>query len=846
MKAFLAGVACVFLSGTQLLDAQEILLGWDLPENSASASVLSVTNVSAVVGPVSMALGSGVGPSARTGGWGGTWAGGGSEFANNNLEQFFGFQVTAASGKKITVTGISRLSLQSSPSGPAKWNLLAGTSGVTSTFLSPLRNYGPFAVSNPPTSVAYTDITAAISNGIAGQPVVILPGQTVFFRLIGWGGSGNSTGRITSTNSLPSLDFALTGMVEDVGRTNQTILFPSLGRRLFGDDPFPPGAVASSGLPVSYASSDPAVAEFSNNLLVIKKIGSTTITASQPGNGVYDAAPYQTQVLTVSLPAPSDYLTARYAVATNPGIPFRTTNDYKGVSTNLALDLYRRTNPPPFVQPVVVLIHGGGYNASLASADRTQSYIVSLANQLASRGFQCLSIDYRLRASADRSTDALQLPALRDAAADSLEALKFVRTHAGTYGWDTNAIFMLGGSAGGRIAAWLAVRESGDQAGLSTADPKSTTIPASSVTSDATAVYDRGGLVASAILFGGPEDVFRAYTVDSSDLPCVLIHGTYDGNTSQTGSVDTYGSVDLYNQLVSVGVPSELHLLNGYGHQFDTSLGAYASVDAIPAAADLAARFFVKQWDRRLSGGTEAFAPGISRAGGTALSLRAPLASQNAPGTTYQWKRQGTNLPGETNPTLVLANLQATDNGNYSVTVGNPDQSWPLNQISILGFSNTPMVGIQFIKTGLNNFSNHPVTLTLSVASVTVPSFAESYPGQNATGDPDGDGYPALAEYAFGGNSLLGTAEKNACLPQLGQSGGRLVLSYQVRTNDPKVAVMPETATDLAATNWALSGITVNSLGGTNVGGEMMERRSASVPLDGARRFLRLKAVLSP
>ncbi|NDD57419.1 MAG: hypothetical protein EBZ44_06885, partial [Verrucomicrobia bacterium] len=292
--------------------------------------------------------------------------------------------------------------------------------------------------------------------------------------------------------------------------------------------------------------------------------------------------------------------------------------------------------------------------------------------------------------------------------------------------------------------------------------------------------------------------------------------------------------------------PSELHLLNGYGHQFDTSLGAYASADAIPAAADLAARFFVKQWDRRLSGGTEAFAPGISRAGGTALSLRAPLASQNAPGTTYQWKRQGTNLPGETNPTLVLANLQATDNGNYSVTVGNPDQSWPLNQISILGFSNTPMVGIQFIKTGLNNFSNHPVTLTLSVASVAVPSFAESYPGQGAAGDPDGDGYPALAEYVFGGNSLLGAAEKSACLPQLGQSGGRLVLSYQVRTNDPKVAVMPETATDLAATNWALSGITVNSLGGTNVGGEMMERRSASVPLDGARRFLRLKAVLSP
>ncbi|NDB95446.1 MAG: hypothetical protein EBZ78_04735, partial [Verrucomicrobia bacterium] len=62
MKAFLAGVRILLFLGTPLLQAQEVLIGWDLPENSTSASVLSVTNVSAVVGPVSMALGSGVSP----------------------------------------------------------------------------------------------------------------------------------------------------------------------------------------------------------------------------------------------------------------------------------------------------------------------------------------------------------------------------------------------------------------------------------------------------------------------------------------------------------------------------------------------------------------------------------------------------------------------------------------------------------------------------------------------------------------------------------------------------------------------------------------------------------------
>ena len=392
----------------------------------------------------------------------------------------------------------------------------------------------------------------------------------------------------------------------------------------------------------------------------------------------------------------------------------------------------------------------------------------------------------------------------------------------------------------------MAVRENGDQGGLSTADVKSTISPASSVTSDATAVYDRTGLVASAVLFGGPETTFRAYTVNSSDLPCVMNHGTYDGNTDQTGSIDTYGSVDLYNQLVGAAVPAELHLLNGYGHQFDFSTGAYASLDAIPTAADLLVRFFVKQWERKLSAALESFAPVTSKAGGSALTLQAPMSLQNAPGTTYQWKRQGTNLMGETNPTLVLANLQASQNGSYTVTVGNPDQSWSPSLISSLSFSNTPISGVNYTKTGLMNLSNHPASLTLAAATVAVPSFAEAYPGLAASSDVDGDGMSALVEYAMGWSASLGSAGKSSAVPQFSQVGNRLVLNYQVRTNDPAVTVTPEASGDLAATNWGLSGVTVSNLGTTNVGGETLARRSASVPMDGSRGFLRLRVMQSP
>jgi len=853
-EGFFGRGGAFFLHGNFSSLAQGILIGWDLPTNSTTNTVLSGSNAAGVTGPKSLAMASGISPNIFSGdpnAWGGSsWTPGGTNPVANATtnNEYFSFQITADSGKQVRITGVSRLILQVSQSGPKKWSLLYAESTNHASFdPAPLRNYGPFDVVNPtnPGVVLDTDITSQLVVAISNSPIVLTAGKTGYFRLVGFGGTGTTgSGRIVAHAPAGTWDFALTGTVEEMPKINQTIAFSSLGRRLIGDDAFGPGAVASSGLPVNYASSDPSVAEVSNNLLVMKKTGITTITASQSGNSDYYAAPDVNQALIVSQPIPADYLTSRYSIATNTGILYRATNDYKGVSTNLAFDLYRRTNTPVTPQPVVILIHGGGYSAS--SADRTQSYLVSLGSLLASRGFQCLSIDYRLRASADRNTDALQLPALRDAAADALEAVRFVRSNAGTYGWDTNAIFLLGGSAGGRIAAWLAVRESGDQGGLSAADSKSTTSPASSIASDAAAAYDRTGLVASAVLFGGPETSFRAYTVNSGDLPCVLIHGTYDGNTDQTGSIDTYGSVDLYNQLVSVGVPAELHFLNGYGHQFDTSPGAYASADAMPAVADLVARFFVKQWERKMAGESELFLPVISKAGGSSLILQAPVQTGNAPGTTYQWKRQGVSLSGETNPSLVIPNLQASHNGSYTVVLGNPDQSWSPSLLSSLSFSNTPISGVSYVKTGLMNVSNHPTTLTLSVAVAAVPSFAEFYPGQSAASDADEDGVSALAEYAYGWSASMGMVGKAAVLPQSGQSANRLVLNYQVRTNDPRVVIFPEVATDLSGTGWASSGITVTNLGTTNVGGESLERRSASVPIDGGRKFLRLRVNLAP
>ena len=71
---------------------------------------------------------------------------------------------------------------------------------------------------------------------------------------------------------------------------SQRITFPQLPEKHVGDADFNPGATASSGLQVVYKSSDENVATIVNGMIHIVAAGSTTITASQPGDDKYAAA----------------------------------------------------------------------------------------------------------------------------------------------------------------------------------------------------------------------------------------------------------------------------------------------------------------------------------------------------------------------------------------------------------------------------------------------------------------------------------------------------------------------------------------------------------------------------
>jgi len=82
-------------------------------------------------------------------------------------------------------------------------------------------------------------------------------------------------------------------------KENQTITFEEVDEHKTTDEPFALTATASSNLTVTFTSSNNAVATISGSMVTITGAGTTTITASQPGNEEYDAAPNVTHTLTV-------------------------------------------------------------------------------------------------------------------------------------------------------------------------------------------------------------------------------------------------------------------------------------------------------------------------------------------------------------------------------------------------------------------------------------------------------------------------------------------------------------------------------------------------------------------
>lgn len=105
----------------------------------------------------------------------------------------------------------------------------------------------------------------------------------------------------------------------------------------------------------------------------------------------------------------------------------------------LHLDLFMPKGKGPF--PALLMIHGGGWRSGSRQMEEP------MALRIASAGYVTVTVEYRL------SMEALYPAAVHDLKA----ALRYLRAHAGEYRIDPKRMATSGTSAGGQLAAFLAV-----------------------------------------------------------------------------------------------------------------------------------------------------------------------------------------------------------------------------------------------------------------------------------------------------------------------------------------------------------------------------------------------------
>src|SRR5262245_23545687 len=114
---------------------------------------------------------------------------------------------------------------------------------------------------------------------------------------------------------------------------------------------------------------------------------------------------------------------------------------HEGPGHSLRLDVYRHRDRPPRC-PALLQIHGGGW---VLGSKNEQG--LPLMKHLAAQGWVCVSADYRL---SPRAT-------FPDPLVDLKHALRWIRQEGTAYGVDPDFVVVTGGSAGGHLAALVAL-----------------------------------------------------------------------------------------------------------------------------------------------------------------------------------------------------------------------------------------------------------------------------------------------------------------------------------------------------------------------------------------------------
>jgi len=220
-------------------------------------------------------------------------------------------------------------------------------------------------------------------------------------------------------------------------------------------------------------------------------------------------------------------------------------------------DLYLPTiTPAGRLRPAVVIIHGGGWSGGRRDSARE----LNIGANLALHGYVGMSIDYVLAAK-NQGTWPQNLY-------DCKTAVRWLRKNAERLQIDPNRLGVIGGSAGGHLAAMVTLTTPGD--GLDPKEPYGEFSCRVSCGVDLYGIADLPTYHDATMLgktFAEAPELYRVASpvtyVRSNSPPMLIIHGTAD-TTVNVKQSELFAEV-----LKKAGAEYELIIIPGASHTFD-------------------------------------------------------------------------------------------------------------------------------------------------------------------------------------------------------------------------------------------------------------------------------------
>lgn len=249
---------------------------------------------------------------------------------------------------------------------------------------------------------------------------------------------------------------------------------------------------------------------------------------------------------------------------TPPAQPGDTTDVPYGPDARHRLDVY------PGNGPALVVVHGGSWR----DGDKALRGIVTVSRKLAAKGYCVFSINYRLVVDGK--------PGYPMQHEDVLAAAEWVRLNGSQYGADTSRLFLLGGSAGGHLAALAGTVGTGFAGVVSLSGPldfvllKQDQVPGEDRLRGSVPNY-LGCRTLADCPQSRLEEASPAYQVTGESPRFLIVNGA-------TELVPATQAQAMNDVLTAHGVESELLIVAGSGHAMKNWDAAEADVFAFLAA----------------------------------------------------------------------------------------------------------------------------------------------------------------------------------------------------------------------------------------------------------------------